>query len=116
MGGKLPIGEALVSGPYARPALIPRSPWLDDTPPAAPTVTVQRGDGRCEVKWQPQGDEPAFVFVVYAKLGSTWTERIVSGDKRSAVVKGPVSAVAVTAVDRCRNESGQHAVPVPEAR
>ena len=32
------IADALRDGPYRRPALVPRSPWLDDKAPPAPAL------------------------------------------------------------------------------
>src|SRR5262245_66492200 len=39
------LDEALVKGPYAEEALVPASPWLDNTAPAKPQATARREAG-----------------------------------------------------------------------
>ena len=60
------LATALRSGPYARPALVPRMPWLDDVPPAAPKV-VRTGD---RIRIEPPAD--ARWTVVYVRAGDGW--------------------------------------------
>lgn len=95
----------LVAGPYAERALIPASPWLDDELPVSPEVMVASNGGGVEVSWVPQGDEAAFLWVIYTQRDETWSHQIVPGVQRNVVVGGDVEGLAVTAVDRCGNES-----------
>jgi uncharacterized lipoprotein YddW (UPF0748 family) len=105
----------LARGPYRRRALTPATPWLDDEPPAAPAITVQTGVDSALVSWRVTGDEAPFLYVVYTeRAGTGWSHRVLpatrlgqrivlgSGDEEGPL---PLTAVAVTAVDRMGNES-----------
>jgi len=98
------------TGPYAKRALVPASPWLDATPPASPEVRVKDGATGLAVSWTPRGKEAAFLWVVYQQRDGAWTHQIVPGAHASVTLeKGstPVTAVAVSAVDRVGNESAR---------
>jgi uncharacterized lipoprotein YddW (UPF0748 family) len=108
---------SLVRGPYAERALVPASPWLDKKRPRAPTVSATADGGRLEITWTSQGapDGP-FLFVVYTLEGGSWSHEILPrGTLRLShdMEKNPISAVAVSAVDRCGNESERTLVSVP---
>lgn len=103
-----PVPAQLVKGPYARPALIPSSPWLDDEAPLAPRVKV-RADGDAQsVSWAPRGEEPAFQWILYVRRGGTWSHEIHPAGTRSVTLRHgdrTIESIAVSAVDRSRNES-----------
>lgn len=104
-----PLAGALVPGPYERPALVPRSPWLDRKPPPPPAVDVRRGEGTIEVRWSPaRRGEAAFLWVVYLREGDRWRHEVLPGAVRSLTRRPedpPVTAIAVSAVDRRGNQS-----------
>ena len=102
---------------YAQPALVPRSTWLDSTPPPPPVVApVVRKANRFELSWkQPAGEAP-FLYVVYSRAGTSWTYDILPGNRTGHELDsgglswpGPGRAerreFAVSAVDRLGNES-----------
>ena len=96
------------TGPYAKRALVPASPWLDATPPSSPEVRVKVGASGLDVSWTPRGKEAAFLWVVYQQRDGAWTYQILPGARTSLVLETgakPVTAVAVSAVDRVGNES-----------
>jgi hypothetical protein len=96
------------TGPYATRALVPASLWLDATPPASPEVRVGAGANSLDVSWTPRGQEAAFLWVVYQQRDGVWTHEIVPGPRTRATLEHaatPVTAVAVSAVDRVGNES-----------
>ena len=110
---------------YAQPALVPRSSWLDSTPPPPPEVApMVRNGSRVELSWkQPAGEDP-FLYVVYSKAGTSWTYDILPGtrtghelDSRGLSWSGPGRAerreFAVSAVDRLGNESNPVMVACP---
>jgi len=116
------LAEILAEGPYAKPALVPPSPWLDDEAPAAPRVKLDEKNGWLRV-WMAPGDEedPAFLYVVYEKRGGNWSYQIVSGMEDGLSVQArssenkevsPLEAVAVAAVDRTGNLGELTTVPV----
>lgn len=129
------IADSLANGPYARPALVPASPWLDNRPPAPPKVSVRGSGTNFEVTWEPEGDEEAFRWVVYYMQGETWRYEILDRARRSYAfsvnaggndisdigmrwwsirreIVEPVTMVAVSAVDRTGNESRRTVLPV----
>lgn len=105
------LGRALHRGPYFDHALVPASPWLDDEEPAAPDLRVsEAGDGGLELRWS--ADPEVFVRAVYLRCGGRWRLVEVLPQRspgmrltRDDLLGLRVSAVAVSAVDRCGNES-----------
>ncbi|MGA0059209.1 MAG: glycoside hydrolase family 10 protein [Planctomycetota bacterium] len=104
------IRTKLREGPYELPALVPASPWLDREPPAAPGLRVQQTEeGDLEVRWSE--DDDARWRTLYALCGDRWVLLEVVGRKPGIAVTGRqlerlgARAIAVSAVDRCGNES-----------
>ncbi|WP_424492761.1 glycoside hydrolase family 10 protein [Salinimicrobium sp. GXAS 041] len=101
--------KAIAEGPYRKEALVPESPWLDAIVPAAPVVVPERISDKINITWVPGDEEEIFKWVVYLKRGDSWTYDILDRNATSVEVvrteKNPVTAVAVTAVDRTGNES-----------
>ncbi|MBX3730442.1 MAG: family 10 glycosylhydrolase [Candidatus Sumerlaeia bacterium] len=123
------IAESLRKGVYAKPALVPPSPWLDAIPPTPPTAKANQDGNNLVIQWQATGTEPVRWWVVYVRQGGAWRYEIVPGHKTSLSVQTrgtitrtetanqgievrevtenarPVDRVAVSAVDRLGNES-----------
>ncbi len=100
--------EELTSTVYAEPALIPATPWLDDTTPPAPTADLQFRDDASAVVMTPNGEEDVWLWVVRMQRGANWSTAIVPGrqqEYRLDASGGPPSFVVVSAVDRLGNES-----------
>jgi uncharacterized lipoprotein YddW (UPF0748 family) len=99
----------LREGPYELPALVPASRWLDDRPPAAPGLRVDLVDGDLEVRWTEDPD--ARWRAVYLLCGERWILLEAIGRKPGIVFTAQqlerlgARAIAVSAVDRCGNES-----------
>ena len=112
------LGDQLAGGPYAEAALVPASPWLDGTPPLAPTVAV-RGSGGA--RWLTLGSagEPVRTWVVRERRGAAWTTHLVSGRRLThSLHRDEAGAfpdlLVVSAVDRAGNEGAPTAVePMP---
>lgn len=106
------LNKALVEGPYKKKALVPASPWLDDTAPAAPVVVPEPNGELIRLTWVPGDDQEVFQYVVYFKHGDSWNYKILDRKANSFNVskllgdkKLPLKAVSVTAIDRTGNES-----------
>ncbi len=104
------IADRLTTGPYAAPALVPASPWLDSQPPAQPRLTVERGPrGAVRAAWSGVGKEPAAVWVLYARQGGQWKFDVMPPQVTQFDLPGTgpdaTTDVAVSAVDRAGNES-----------
>jgi uncharacterized lipoprotein YddW (UPF0748 family) len=104
------VRTKLREGPYELPALVPASPWLDDDAPAAPGLRVQRtSEGDLEVRWSE--DDDARWRTLYVLCEDRWVLLEVVGRRPGIAVTGRqlerlgARAIAVSAVDRCGNES-----------
>jgi len=124
--------EAIHTGPYQRPALIPRSPWLDRDAPAPPEVSTSVEGEQLEIRWSHEDAGDVFRWVIHYRRGGQWDYTIANRQERSAGVPlftvnmaavnraggvdglesaekvvRPLTEVAVTAVDRVGNESAR---------
>lgn len=105
------MSQAILAGPYAQPALVPTSPWLDSKAPALPDVkTLLLGDS-VKVSWLAKDEKDAFKWVVYYQYGTAWSYQILNRKDQEITLplqkggKGPaLTKVAVAAVDRVGNE------------
>ena len=85
---------------YSQTALVPASPWLGSTPPAAPSVKV--GSGRpVQVRWSPGKGEVARSWVLQYQTRSGWQTEILPANQRTrSFPDGDPQTIAVTAVSR----------------
>ena len=106
------LNDKLIAGPYANPALIPASPWLDSNAPEAPraTVSVDTLSGRTTVTLAAGGTTPVRLWVVRSHFADSWTTSVVPGNVRehsfaAADASARPDVVVVTAVGRTGVES-----------
>jgi uncharacterized lipoprotein YddW (UPF0748 family) len=123
------LREGLLKGPYKKPALVPASPWLDNTKPKSPLVIHHIQQDDLIISWRQTNTDDVFRWVVYYKYANNWEYKILSQKERSVTIPyfserpqsgrkikmdktddirgslDPLSAVAVSAVDRVGNES-----------
>lgn len=104
------LNEKLFAGPYARPALIPASPWLDSIPPAQPTARVRHDpvfDGLM-LQLRPEDDQ-TWLWSVQMLRGGEWETLIIPGWVASHSITDDAGArasvIIVNAVDRSGNLS-----------
>jgi len=98
----------LRNGPFNNKALIPAYTWLDSKAPQPPKITYKIEGDNLAVNWETGVQEKPAVWVVYFKSKDRWRYEIVPGSWLAyyRVLGGEViQALAVTAVDRCGNES-----------
>jgi len=130
-------GDGTYAGPYAKKALIPPSPWLDDKAPEAPRAAATRQGNDLQIAWTPTpGAEDAFMWVAYYEQGGNWSYEVLPAPARTFNVQTagtvtrtvtsnqgldvktveepakPVTRIAVSAVDRVGNESKRTVVEV----
>ncbi len=105
------LAKAVVEGPYKNQALVPPTPWLDNTAPASPEITtlVTAGDS-VKIGWKHPNEADVFHWVVYYQYGNKWSYTILNRRDRSFAVpvmagKNKLTGVMITAVDRVGNES-----------
>jgi uncharacterized lipoprotein YddW (UPF0748 family) len=78
------IADALARA-YATPALVPASPWLDATPPGAPTVQLMRASANSVyATWSPAPGKPVRWWTVWLGSGGRWELRIYPAHVRNA--------------------------------
>jgi len=105
------FGGALMQGPFRTSALVPAMPWRDSRPPPAPRTSAERSrDDAVTVTLSRAPGEPPIVFAVWARYGQQWRFLTVPAGAPSLQLNpdpsaGPATAVVITAVDRCGNES-----------
>ncbi len=90
-----------LSSLYASPAIVPAYPWLDSTVPAVPAVSVSAN----AVQMTPPAGESIRWWVVRARIGTTWSTRVVFGAERSVALSGVPDRVLLNAVDQAGNLS-----------
>jgi len=112
MENRLGINDLLttVGGVYHRPAVVPPMPWLDARAPARPSIATQQQGESLEVSWKAADPQDVRVWILYAKSGESWGVEVLPAavTQRTfapAQDKPLPSLVAVSAVDRCGNES-----------
>ncbi len=93
---------------YATAALVPASPWLDGTAPAAPAVTFS---GRTVTMIPAAGDAPRWWVVRSRSAGATWATRIVFGGDRSVTLAVAPDKVLLNSVDQAGNMSSSATAP-----
>ncbi|OZC03518.1 glycoside hydrolase family 10 protein [Rubricoccus marinus] len=102
------LGDRLARGPWAEPALVPASPWLDDEAPEVPGVRVESSNGAQWLRMTAAG-EPVRRWVIHEKRGADWTTVLLPGWRLTHTLRADASGampetVVVSAVDRAGNE------------
>lgn len=95
--------DAVLEDLYAQPALVPASPWLDQTAPAKPNVTFDRASRT--LKWVASVDDDLWSWAVQFKVGDDWTTRILPAATTTLELPIGATAASVKAIDRVGNES-----------
>ena len=102
------LATQLQRGPYASPALVPATPWLDNQPPPPPVLT-RRGDA----VWVAAGrGESAFQYAVWRRVDGRWRFAVLPAHERR-LARERADAMVVAAVDRLGNVSRRQAVRWP---
>ena len=104
------MAKMLIEGPYAKSALVPASPWLDNQLPEPPTVTSDQQGDSVTIRWSHKNEKDIFRWVVYYQYGNSKGYRILNRSERSLNLaphngKSKLTSVSVTAVSRSSNES-----------
>jgi uncharacterized lipoprotein YddW (UPF0748 family) len=93
------MATALAASVYARPAVVPSSPWLEQTVPGKPVFWVDEGG---KARWTPTGmTNGVSVWLWQTRTDNQWQTRILPGETRSLEITGTPEALALTAIDRC---------------
>lgn len=100
------LQSALTRGPYAEPALVPSSPWLDAVVPTKPKMTAAAGAASVKLSWENGGTEVISTWVLQFKRAGKWSTRVLPGSTHLLILDGELPEIlAVRAADRAGNLS-----------
>jgi uncharacterized lipoprotein YddW (UPF0748 family) len=136
MSDKAPLADDLASGPFKTQALVPPSPWIENTPPPKPMANVSKTGDEITISIRPGQGEESFLYVVYTETEGSWNYQILPSTETELTVKSggtrevtrttnqglnvetrtvpvpEITSVAVSAIDRVGNESDRHVINV----
>lgn len=99
------LARQLKAGFYSQPALPPRTPWLDETPPPPPRLEIREGTA-AQLSWRPADGERVSRWVLQSRASGRWTTRIFPSDNTEYdLAQARPEEVALRAVDRSGNLS-----------
>ena len=102
------VYKALKEGPFKSLAITPAYSWLDNEAPNTPIILKEGSADDLTISWKISGEENPAWFILYKKINDVWTYDVLPGNTYSIPTSNhfkDISAVAVSAVDRCGNES-----------
>ena len=109
------LAKALLEGPYRKKALIPPSPWIDDSAPEAPKMSAAVSKDRLMMNWEVSQPEDVSKFVLWFKYEEgKWDYKILDGNLTAYSLqnivgenekKRAMDKIGITAVDRMGNQS-----------
>ncbi|QJR16595.1 glycoside hydrolase family 10 protein [Usitatibacter palustris] len=117
------IGDRLAQA-NATPALVPATPWLDNTPPMPPDMRVRAAPGDAEsilLENASPAPERSWLLAIWMRHGAAWTFRVVPATDREFRIAvrsngAPLEAIVVSAVSRLGIESTRVSVPLLQPR
>ncbi|WP_335964399.1 family 10 glycosylhydrolase [Galbibacter sp. PAP.153] len=103
----------IVQRPYAKKALVPPSPWLDNIPPENPISHINVKKDEVFVTWKAHKPEDVFHYIFYFQYqGTKWDYEILTNSTLlknipllNAETNSPLLKIGITAVDRTGNQS-----------
>ena len=110
---------SLLKSAYKNKALVPASPWLEDTPPMIPKVITEIAHDSLIIQWKHENPSDVFRTVVYFKYKDYWSYNIFNQSEKDCIIpkryeikngkndiiRLDLQEIAVSAVDRLGNES-----------
>jgi hypothetical protein len=102
------LSEKLVRGPYAAPAIVPASPWLDHRVPAPPRLTVRRGrmSGDLFLDLHSRDGHAPWLWVIQTRGDSGWTTLVLPGSQTFHILAGRRDAVPTDVRVRAVSRTG----------
>ncbi len=102
------LPSLLQLGPYAQPALVPATPWLQAPVVGQPVLRAAAG----RVRIEPAAGEAARRWAVWRRVGGAWRFAALPASERVFETQG-ADALAVAAVDRIGRLSESAIIRVP---
>lgn len=91
------VATLLQNGPYAKPALVPATPWRQATPPAAPRLRAS--GGRVLIDAAPAAANDVATWALWRRLDRAWHFAVLPAHERSIAPAG-ADTLVVAAVGR----------------
>ena len=113
----LGIADSLSVGTYNKEALVPASPWIDNSPPNSPTLLLRVHEKELAISWDHTHTEDVRNWVIYERRGASWRHIILPNSTRdyslplreeNNSITSILNEVGISAVDRVGNESKVH--------
>lgn len=95
------LAAALAGDLYKTAAVVPASPWLDSTPPAAPSIGVTSDI----LQITPGAGESARWWALRVNSSGAWSTRILFGPDRTISLPSGFQRILVQAIDQAGNAS-----------
>jgi uncharacterized lipoprotein YddW (UPF0748 family) len=109
------LADRLASGPYAGPALVPASPWLAASAPAAPVVSTSSAGQRITLRISVPADQTSASpaprwWLIRARYGDGWRAQVVDANTPSVTMNAGADGtlpdfLVVNAIGRAGMES-----------
>jgi uncharacterized lipoprotein YddW (UPF0748 family) len=100
------VADSLGAGAYARPALVPATPWLPGRAPGRPSVAIVGGSAPAALLAPAVGEQAPWLWAVRVRTGTTWHTAVLPGSQTrwTPPAGGAPDEVLVFAVDRTGRE------------
>lgn len=99
------IADLLQKDVFAKPALIPSSPWLETKAPKAPLIQARLGASGARFSWQANQEDKPYLWVLQRRAGTEWITEILPAARTNLTLVQLPDSVAVSVVDRFGNLS-----------
>jgi uncharacterized lipoprotein YddW (UPF0748 family) len=118
LGGWSPLVSDITAGPYASPALVPASPWLDDTSPDRPSASMNIYANKMIIEIKPPQEEIR-CWVLWSQIDGNWEMDIIPGTQHKIIFYGVEASlwpekIAVSAIDEFGNEGPANVLTAPD--
>lgn len=108
------LADSLAAGPYAVPALVPASPWLDPRVPAAPKLTFHQDATGTWLSIAPGDELDVRFWIAQLRTGGEWHAVPLAGDRRRLPITSGTDRAVVYGVSRTGVEGDWTPVAIPE--
>ena len=106
------LAVGILTHSYAKKALVPPSPWLDNTPPAKPIVNAVVKENKVAIIWDHPNKNDVSKYVLYYQYSNqNWNHIILNSETTSYTLpfidnqNNTLNKIGITAVDTNENQS-----------
>ncbi|MEO9571178.1 MAG: family 10 glycosylhydrolase [Polaribacter sp.] len=111
--------KEIASGPYKNQALVPKSPWLNQTKPEKPTLNYSIEKDSLSITWTHKSIDKIANWVIHHKYNDKWSYTIHGRFTNSQKIplvsdnsKETLNTIAISAIDKYGNESIVEEIPI----